>query len=105
MKKMRASSMTLPLILFLFLITCSARSCSHKRRVTGYGYRLASVSLNPSRTSFRARLPLIHKSPIYGSDIQSLDLIARQVLAHIIKQFFHMYKRYLCNIDYWYVDL
>ncbi|KAK1260951.1 hypothetical protein QJS04_geneDACA023635 [Acorus gramineus] len=59
------------LFVFLLLFFISS-SYAVLEEVVGYGYRLRSVTIDPSERSLTADLKLIRNSSIYGPDIQNL---------------------------------
>ncbi|XP_034698722.1 alpha-glucosidase-like isoform X2 [Vitis riparia] len=66
-------------LLFAFLFCCSfSVLCfsNAKNEPVGYGYRVRSVSFDPSGKSLTAHLDLIKTSPVFGPDVWNLNLVA-----------------------------
>ncbi|XP_010941563.1 probable alpha-glucosidase Os06g0675700 [Elaeis guineensis] len=72
------SADNLLLFFFYFFISFCFSSSSHSQQepAVGYGYKVQSISVNPSGKSLIAKLQLIQKSSIYGPDVQDLNLFA-----------------------------
>ena len=78
------------LFFFFFCILVCYLPCSNGRSeekdavLVGDGYRIRSVSIDPSGKSLIAYLGLINSSSIFGSDIQNLNFIARYACLYAI---------------------
>lgn len=65
-----------PLFL-LFVPLCFFSFSSSQDGPAGNGYKVESVTINPSGKSLTGKLQLISSTSVYGPDIQNLNLLAR----------------------------
>lgn len=77
------TSLLLQSLLFLFFIAlrlsspAAAAVAEGEDGVSGYGYNLGAVNVDPSGSFLTAELALIRSSALYGPDLRNLRLTAR----------------------------
>lgn len=72
-------------LLLVFFTVLFPFSHGQETDAVGYGYVIDSVAVNLATKSLNADLILIKNSSVYGSDIQSLNLLARYVFIFHLK--------------------